>query len=381
MTIAGFEPLPPPVPTTPPAASLLARALDAAREALARGDHRAVADGLGAALAAPRAADDPAATQARLLVARAAFGLARFDDAAEAARRALDACRAQDDGEGALVALRLLAYALAEGQRPAEALAAAREAFAAAEGAGHTGEALQSMVLVGTLHGRLGEHDLGEGLLLQAVSRARDVGEPALVGHTLNALLALLLDAHEAQQAAGDTARAAATARRVGLHVGGLLHRIGGLPAVLQQAVCCSNAGAALHVCGRTDEAASMLGTALALCRAHGFALVGLRVLVRLARLRLDQRDLAAAAAALDELDGWLDSTPHDDARAEWLALSARLAAVQGDATAAAEVGALAARAAFDRQRRQAAAHGAAQGPDDGALPPRLDALEAQAGG
>lgn len=367
--------------TTPPPPSLLARALRSAHEALARGDHRAVADGLGAALAAPQAGDDPAAAAAHVLRARAAFGLGCFDDAIDAARRATLACRARQDGVGALEAQRLHAYALAEAQRPVEALAVAREAFADAERAGHTGEALQVMVLVGTLHGRLGEHDLGENLLLQAVSRSRDAGQPALLGHTLNALLAMLLDAHAAQQAAGDAPRAAATARRIGLHVGGLLHRIDRLPAVLQRAVSCSNAGAALHVCGRADEAASMLGTALALCRTHGFALVGIRALTRLARLRLGQQDLGAAADALDELDRWLDRTPHEDARAEGLQLRAALAEAQGDAGTAAEAGRLAARATRDRQQRQAAAHGAAQGADDGALPPRLVALEARASG
>lgn len=312
------------MPSTLPA--VLARA----QLAHAAGDLRGTASLLQAALAVPGAAQQPTCERgaALSLLARAAFALARFEVAVDAAREAAVIWHAQGQLARQLEAMRLLAYSLAEMSRAGEALTVAREALDLAERFAEADEALRFSVLQATLYARQAEFDAAERLMLQAVSRARERPQPEFAAHALSSLMAVLLEAHLRQQRAGDTDRAAATARRIGLHVSSLVHRAGQQTQPLRRAVYHSNAGAALHVCGRDAEAQAMLETALALCREHGLLLVGMRALTRLAQLHLDRGRREEAAAAVDALGEWLAALPHARVRQDWLALREQLDAV-----------------------------------------------------
>lgn len=360
----------------------LALALEPARQSHANGDHRAVVGWLAPALEAPGAdAASPAANEAHLLLAHAHFSLATFEDAVRHARSALKGCRALGDAAGECRALRLMSFALTEAALHEQALLFARLAFDVAEANGLVHEGLQLLVLVGAIHSRLGEPDVAESMLLQAVSRAREHPDPALLGQALTALISTLLRTHEAAEAAGDAARAAAASQRLGVQVTRLLRLTTDETNTLRRAVNLGNAGEALGRCGREAEASDALRESLRISREQGYGIVEIASRLRLGQLRLRQGELDGAAEAAEALAVLLQRTPHPEAAADLLDLQAGLARALGDAAAAqAHADAAARSRAARRQAAQALRETIGLGAD-AALAARVHEMEQRVAG
>ncbi|MFY7855585.1 MAG: hypothetical protein ACOVQT_05545 [Rubrivivax sp.] len=310
---------------------MLSAALALGREALAAGRHGAAVQALQPALTASAESDDPRSwCEAHTLPAHAHFGLAHFDASMDHAEKAAQGWQALGDGASACRAWRLMAFSMTESGDHAGALAAARTAFDAAERHGLAFEALQLMALLGSLHERLGDFEAGELLLLQGLSRAQDRREQPILAHICSALVTLLISAHEAQLRQGDTERAQATAHRLAVQTARLHALSREERSALARAVQLSNIGAALAVGDRLAEGAAMLEQSLAACRAEDFGAVGMKALLRLARIRLRQGLVDDAEAASDELARWLERHPHAQASADRAGLQAAIATARG---------------------------------------------------
>lgn len=352
--------------------------LEAARQANMRGEAEAQVRLATVALAQADAAHDgAAAAEAELLLARGLFFRGRHAACVQHGRSARQRHLEQGNAAQARAALRVVAHGLAESGELKQAMAAAREAFDDAEAHHQIDQALQMMVLIGTLHGRLLAFHEAEALLLQALSRARDLHRHDHEMVATSALLMVLHEASEAHERDGRQAQAEAAAKhleRHALHLKVLAHDEAH-PG--RRAIGLGNAGEALARCGRTQAAALAIDQSLALARAQGLAVVELGALVRQGRLRLQMHDLDGATRSAAELQQALQATPHEVAHADLQDLQARILRGLGQDTDAAALEREGARRRAEREQRAAAARTALNlEAEVQALPARLHALE-----
>jgi hypothetical protein len=352
--------------------------LEAARQASTRGEHEAQVRLATHALAQAEAVHDgAAAAEAELLLSRGLFFLGRHAACVQHARSARRRHLERGDAAQARAALRVVAHGLTESGELTQAMAAAREAFDDAEAQHRADEALQMMVLIGTLHGRLLAFHDAEALLLQALSRARDLHRHDHEMLATSALLMVLHEASEAHARDGRQSQAEAAAKhleRHALHLNLLAHDE---THPGRRAIGLGNAGEALARCGRTQAAAQAIAQSLALARAQGMAVVELGALVRQGRLRLQVHDLDGATRSAAELQQALQAHPHEEAHADLQDLQARILRERGQDTEAAELEREVARRRAEREQRAAAARTALDlEAEVQALPARLHALE-----
>jgi tetratricopeptide (TPR) repeat protein len=356
----------------------LRQALESARGLLSRGDHAALMALIEPILVEGTGSDTREVAEARTLLAHACFGLARLDAALRQASLAADGWRVLGDGPGLCRALRLKAFALTECGDHARALAAAHDAFVEAEAHGLEHEALQLLVLMGTVNERLGDFMAGESLLLNVLSRARDRHDTALIGAAQNSLLTLLVAAHASYTERGDAQACAAVAGRIEIQLPRAMQLDGEDTNLLQRAIRRSNIGAALAACGRTAEAVAQLESSIALSREQGFDLVTLRALLRLCRLRLAAGDVDQAAEAIAHMVPLSERTAHPQASEELAEVRVRLAdRVCSDVAERARLAEDLARLRCARQERIDRLRALALGAEDDVdLPSRVDQIE-----
>lgn len=132
------------------------------------------------ASASAEAQPEPSAPS--LQSAQAAREAGRLADAVHAARLRLRDC---DDTERPVLRL-LVAQCLCDLGLDAEAIHAARLAFDAAHAVRDYGQLVRSLSVLGSVHARMGDHEASQRLLLEALTRARETGDRAIVRVTLH---------------------------------------------------------------------------------------------------------------------------------------------------------------------------------------------------
>ena len=297
--------------------------------------------------AARQAGDVRAEAEARTLLSRHLHAGGRLGEAVEEGLHALAAWKVLDDAERQCDVLLWLVWATSDQGASAEALLLARHAFDVARTARLPAALGRSLVAVAGMQGRLGDPDAAETLLLHALSRARELPDHQQVPVPLNALLATLLHAHEAQIET-DPERARATATRLHRYARDALRWAAEEPDTLRKAILLSNAGAALAVTGQSEEGIQRLQEALQLAEEAGLCLVALRAAERLSSLLLLSGRLSQAQALADLLHRQLRDDDGPAVRESVHLALANLASASGDSEASASL-------------RRAAAHNAAE--------------------
>lgn len=308
---------------------MLDAALAASKEALVAGHH---AEGLcEAELAlgiAERLADEDAAARAHVALAHHHFGLGHFVAAVAHGVKALP--QLADPAERCDLQCRIVG-ALSELDLNDEALSHARQALDVARRHALAAGLVQALCMLGGLVSRLQEHEQGEELLMQALSRAREQQDPVAVLRAVNTLLAVLIHAHEAQRDAGDTARATATLSRLLMHTRHALVLCQQETHGFRRTVLRSNIAHGLMVAGFAGDAFELLQSSLEQASAEGYAVVRLKILSRIAQCQLLQGDVAGARASFEAM---LPEQQGQDlllARTDTLRRLAAVARLQGD--------------------------------------------------
>ncbi|MBL8315393.1 MAG: hypothetical protein JNK55_16765 [Rubrivivax sp.] len=261
----------------------------------------------------------------------------RLGEAVEEGLLTLTAWRALGDSRRECELLLWLVWALSDQGASAEALLLARHAFDAARAARLPSELERSLVAVAGLQGRLGDAAAAETLLLQALSRARELPDAQQVPVPLNALLATLLQAHEDQRET-DPERALATAARLQRHARDALRWASQEPDAMRKAILLSNAGAALGVAGQPQEGIQRLRESLQLAEESGLRLVALRAAERLSGQLLHAGSVEQALALDPVLQEQLRPDDGPAVRESVHTARARLAEARGDAELAASM-------------------------------------------
>jgi len=343
-------------------ASPLHDALAAARQALVVGDaHVGIERGLQALLLARDQGDASSAAAAGTLVAHHLFSAGHFEDALYHGHQALLQWQRQHDHDHVCEVLVMLASACSDIGVDNEALEFAQQAFDIARAKGLAPRLNQALSLLGALHGRLGDWDRGETLLLQALSRARDRHDEGAVLVALNGLTALLVEMHATLGEAGDPERAVAAAQRALRHARHALVLAQDQPNPFRRVIVRSNAAGALQANDRAEEALAMLRECRAAALADGQRALALKAWTGEAKalLRLGRHD--EAAAALDEVFGRLQDSDHPKASIDALRLRLSLAERQGDLARADQHSADLALRVLRRQRKADALSAALQ--------------------
>lgn len=314
---------------------------------------------------AATAHDARAAAEALRLAAHHLYMLGRYREALDEARRAARACRSSGLEEPCCDALLLAAVCLSENGLHDAALSVSRKVFEAARRRMLPEMLIRALSLMGLVHGRLGDWEAGETLLLQALSRARDGQDEASVKRVLNTLLALLLRAEDTCTREGRLEARAGVRARIEVPARRALALCRDDSDRARRLVLLSNAAHGLMVSGLTAEALQALQDC-----ADEAAAYGMEGLVRRARFL---RALALQAAgrrpeALDELRQLHDSLPANVAELTRWTVTDALASAEADAGQGARAVALrqsqvTLEAAMDEQRlsRRAALEANAQ--------------------
>ncbi len=309
---------------------MLEAALAASRKALASGQH---GEGLfEAELAlgiAQRLADDGATSQAHVALAHHRFALGQFEAAVAHGVKALPSL--SDPAERCDLQCRIVG-ALSEIDLNDEALSHARQALDIARQHALAAGLVQALCMLGGLVARLQDHDHGEELLMQALSRAREQQDPLAVLRAVNTLLAVLIHAHEAQRDAGETQRAAATLSRLVGHTRHAMLLCQQETHGFRRTILRSNIAHGLMVAGFLDDALDLLQSSLAQATDEGYAVVRLKILSRIAQCRLQQGDVAGARADFEAMLPQQEGTDLLLARTDTLLRLADVARRQGDA-------------------------------------------------
>lgn len=330
----------------------LQQMLDRAREASARGDaHAAVHAASAAADRARELGDDARHAEAQSLLLLHLFSLGRFAQALRHGHLALQGWQRLDAPERVCETQLRLALSLSELGIHARALTLAREAFDTAQRQGLHGHGHQAVAMLGGLFGRAGSADEGEMLLLQALSRASEAGDPVTATAVLNTLLALLLGALEQARQQGDEPRQQSLQQRLRRHVGRALAHGSDEPHPFRRVVLRGNAGAALAACGLHEDGLVLLRSAATEAAQAGFRVAEMRQRVRLAQVQLALEDPTAALTELERLQVLLAEEPLAAAQLEGLECRAQALAAQGRLDAAA---ALAGQARAQREAQAA---------------------------
>ena len=283
--------------TVPP----VQQALHATRHALLHGDHRSGVAQAELALALTDRGDiGPDLAEALTHLSHHRFALGRFHDAMASAERARATWQALGARERECEALSLRAAACSEAGFDEEALHDAHQAFELAHLHHLPERLLQALALMGGFHGRLGDVQGAEALLLQALSRAREWQDHAARFLALNNLVGVLVQAHALHSARGDDDARQATALRLLHHARHSLTLTADEPSRLRRAMLRSNAASGLMASGLQHEAWPLLDDCLAQARSEGFRAVELQARTRMLQClaQLGQREDAAQAAA-----------------------------------------------------------------------------------
>lgn len=309
---------------------LLDAALAASKEALASGHH---AEGLfEAELAlgiARRLADEGSAAQAHAALAQHRFALGQFEAAVAHGVKALP--HLADPAQRCDLQCRVVG-SLSELGLNDEALSHARQALDVARQHALAAGLVQALCMLGGLVGRLQDHEHGEELLMQALSRAREQQDPLAVLRAVNTLLAVLIHAFEAQRDAAEALRAAATLSRLVKHTRHALSLCQQETHGFRRTILRSNIAHGLMVAGFVDDALELLQSSLVQATEEGYAVVRLKILSRIAQCRLLKGDVATARA---EFEAMLPEQEGQDlllARTDTLKRLTEVARRQGDA-------------------------------------------------
>lgn len=337
-------------------------ALHAARQALAVGDaQRGIQQGLQALTLARDLGDEAAAATAGTLLAHHLFSAGRFEDALFHGHQALSQWQRQHEHDQVCEVLVMMATACADLGVESEAIEFAQQAFEIARAKGLAQRLNQALSLLGALHGRLGQWDQGETLLLQALSRARDRHDEAAVLVALNGLTALLVEMHAVLGEAGDPERAVAAAQRALRHARHALVLAQDQPNPMRRIIVRSNAAGALLANDRAAEALTMLRECRISALAEQQRPLALKAWTGEARALLRLGRHAEAAEALDQVFQRLRDTDHPKAFIDGLRLRLLLAERLGDDARAEQIGSDLALRVLHRQRQAEALRDALQ--------------------
>jgi tetratricopeptide (TPR) repeat protein len=272
-----------------------------------RGDHRTgVSQAELAVSLAERGDISPELAEALTLLTHHRFALGRFHDAMASAERGRASWHALGRTERECEALSMRAAACSEAGFDEEALHDAHQAFELARAAQLPERLLQALSLMGGFHGRLGDVEGAEALLLQALSRAREWHDHSARFLALNNLVSVLVQAHALHRARADTDAARATAERLLHQARYSLTLTAQEPSRLRRAVLRSNAAAGLMSSGLLDEALPLLDDCLAQARSEGFRAVELKARTRLLQCLAQSGAVADAQRTAVELQAML---------------------------------------------------------------------------
>lgn len=200
----------------------------------------------------------------------------RFNEAFQAGRRTLPLwhqLRRPDRSAGVMLTM---AQACLEHEQGLEALALARHAFTLARLHRLPLGLTQSLTVLAAIHGRLMDFGAGESLALQALSRARDLHQPAAVLQAMDSLLAVLTQAHEALAGTDDAEAAEATAQRLLRRANHALGQSSYVPQGFEELQLRNQAAAALLACGHATEAVRVLRGCMEAARRQDYRVAGL---------------------------------------------------------------------------------------------------------
>lgn len=296
--------------------ALSAGAADAAEAAEAAAD--------GAAAALPAEAREEAQAQTAQMFR--AFSQGLHNDAFQVGRLALARWHALQEHERSCEVLRVLSLACMEHEQGVEALALARHALRLARVRVLPAALVPALSLLALLHGRLHDVAVGETLALQALSRARELHSRPVLMQTLDVLLGVLLEAHEVQRLAGDTASMQATAQRLQRHAHHALAQSGPLPDSFEELQMRVHAAASLVACGRASDAAPVLTSCTELARQGDYRGIGLWARLYGADASMRMGNDSAALAATQMLAPMLTADEPPRLRLACLTLQALLA-------------------------------------------------------
>ncbi len=250
----------------------------ASRRALEHGDHRTGAAQAERALALAEHGDmPPALVEALTLLTHHRLALGCAAEALASAERACAEIQTRGQAEAECEAWSLRAAACSEAGFDEEALQDAHRAFELACTHKLAGPRLHALALMGGLHGRLGDVEGAEALLLQTLSRAHERQDTGARFLALNHLVAVLLQAHALHSLRGDADARQATARRLLHQARHALNLASHEPSRLHRAVLRSQAAAGLLANGLLDEALPLLADCQAQARAEGFRALELK--------------------------------------------------------------------------------------------------------
>jgi hypothetical protein len=227
-------------------------------------------------VAAPLPAEARLEAQAQTALMHRHFSQGQHNEAFQVGRLALARWHALQEHEMSCEVLRVLSLACMEHEQGVEALALARHALRLARARVLPPALVRSLSLLALLHGQLHDVAVGETLALQALSRARELPDRNILLQTLDVLLCVLLEAHEVQRLAGDTATMQATVQRMQRHANHALAQSGPLPDSFDELQLRIHAAACLLACGRATDAAPVLSSCTELARQadhHGLGL------------------------------------------------------------------------------------------------------------
>ncbi len=259
------------------------------------------------------------------------FSLGQHNGAFQAGRSALAHWHALQEHAMSCEVLRVLSASCMEHEQGVEALALARHALRLARVRVLPLALVQSLSLLGVLHGRLHDVGVGETLVLQALSRAREMNHRPVLMQTLDALLSVLLEAHEVQRLAGDEATMQATAQRLLRHANHSLAQSGPLPGSFIDLQLRLQAAAALVACGRPGDALPVLTACHELARQAGYHGLTLWAQLHGAQALMWMGNDSAALTAVQQLAPQLSADEPPRLRLAALALQAHLAESLGD--------------------------------------------------
>ena len=254
------------------------------------------------------------------------FSQGCHNEAFQAGQRALALWHALREHAMSCEVLRVLSCACIEHEQGVEALALARHALRLARARVLPVAWVQSLALLGLLHGRLHDVGVGETLVLQALSRARELHKRPVLMQTLDALLCVLLQAHEVQRLAGDSASMQATAQRLQRHAHHALAQSGPMPDNFVDLQLRVHAAAALVACGRAADALPVLTECTELARQAGYCGAGLWAQLYSAQASMLMGNDTAAVAAMQMLTPMLSADEPPRLRLARLSLQALLA-------------------------------------------------------
>jgi hypothetical protein len=254
------------------------------------------------------------------------FAQGLHNEAFQAGRQALTLWHALQEPAMSCEVLRTLSSACIEHEQGVEALALARHALRLARVWVLPVALVQSLALLGVLHGRLHDVGVGETLVMQALSRARELHKRPVLMQTLDALLCVLLEAHEVQRLAGDAESMQATAQRLQRHANHALAQSGPMPDNFIDLQLRVHAAAALLACGRPADALPVFIECTELARQAGYRGAGLWARLHGAQASMLMGNDAAALAAVQLLAPMLSADDPPRLRLAHLSLQALLA-------------------------------------------------------